>query len=139
MAQIPRNLPAAAPTNVPSGRLQGGPRSVATADASPIDELSPQDSVLFNDALLYQEEQAADRRGGDRSRGNPVIEYAGTAQTFAAVFEEGNAAGSGGDVQRTRSRGFANLVARAINTYETNVRVIQGTAPQLGSNLSLTL
>ncbi len=139
MAQIPRNLPLTAPTNVTSGRLQGGPRSVATADAGPIEELNPQDSVLFNDALLYQEDETTDRRRRNSVPGNTIVEHAGTSQTFAAMFEEGNASGTGGNVQIVRSKGFANLVSRAINTYEANVRVIQGTDEPLGSTLSMTL
>lgn len=137
MAQIPRNLPAAAPTNVTSGRLQGGVRSVASSDSAPIEELNAQDSVLFNDALLYQEEDDANRKRRNGQR-DAIVEYAGTSQTFAAVFEESNARGTG-DVQQVRSRGFANLVARAINIYEANVRVIQGTEQQRGANLSMTL
>jgi hypothetical protein len=138
MAQIPRNLPPTAPTNVSAGRLQGGSRSVATADSTPVEGASPQDGVLFNDALLYQEDTAFDRQSRERSQGNVPLENAGTSQTFAAIFEDTGASG-GRDVQAARSRGFANIVARAINIYETNVRVIQGSAHPRGSTLSVSL
>jgi|SaaInl4_150m_RNA_FD_contig_21_1656906_length_598_multi_4_in_0_out_0_1 hypothetical protein len=139
MAQIPKNLPASTATSVTSGRLQGGVRSVASSDSSPIQELSSQESVLFNDALLYQEEDEPNRRRRHSSARDPLIEYAGSTQTFAAVFEESNARGTGGNVQQVKSKGFAGLMVRAINVYEENVRVIQGTSEQRGTNLSMTL
>lgn len=113
-------------------------RSVASSDSAPVQELSPQDSILFNDALLYQEQDAASRRRRHSQR-DAGIEYAGSSQTFAAVFEESNSRGTGTSVQQARSKGFANLVARAINIYETNVRVIQGSDIARGTNLSLML
>jgi hypothetical protein len=137
MAQIPRNLPSTVPTSVPAGRLQGGPRSVASSDASQIEATNAQDGVLFNDALLFQDRETTERRGSDNSQGNHLVEYAGSSQTFASIFED-TAASSGG-VQKARSKGFANLVARAITTYETNVEIIHGTTDPRGSTLSLTL
>lgn len=137
MAQIPRTLPPTAPANVTSGRLQGGPRTVASADASPIEETSAQEGVLFNDALLFQDEELADHRRRDSSNGAPLVEYAGSSQTFAAIFE--NSEATTGNAQQVRSRGFANLVARAIDVYETNVKIIHGTTEPRGSTLSLTL
>jgi len=140
MAQIPRSLPATAPTNVTSGRLQGGPRSVASADASPIEETRTQTGVLFNDALLFQDDDTAHSRERGNSQGNNnLVEYAGSSQTFASIFQEGNSTGSAGNVQTVRSKGFANLVTRAINIYETNVQVIHGTTEPRGTTLSMTL
>ncbi|MBC8268176.1 MAG: hypothetical protein H8E36_05465 [Rhodospirillaceae bacterium] len=137
MAQIPRTLPSAVPTNVTAGRLQGGPRSVASADSAQIEATNAQDGVLFNDALLFQDRETTDRRGGDNSQGNHRVEYAGSSQTFASIFED--TAASSGSVQKARSKGFANLIARAITTYETNVQVIHGTTDPRGTTLSLTL
>lgn len=139
MAQIPRTLPPALPSNVPAGRLQGGPRSVASADSAPVEAANAQDGVLFNDALLFQDGDPYNRRGRENGQGNKVAEYAGSSQTFASIFEKGNATGVSNDVQKSRSRGFASLIARAISTYETNVRVIQGATEPRGSSISLTL
>jgi len=139
MAQIPKNLPPSLPANVTSGRLQGGPRSVASANATPVEGANAQDGVLFNDALLFQDKDTFDHGRSDNSQGHQLIEHAGSSQTFASIFEEGNASGSGGNIQKDRQKGFANVVARAINTYETNVQVIQGNVDLRGTNLSLTL
>lgn len=139
MAQIPRTLSPTAPTNVTSGRLPGGPRSVATADAAPVESLNQQEAILFNDALLYQEE----RDNGERRQRAPqqdiIVDHAGSTQAFAAIFEDGNAAGAREFTQRSSGKGVSNVMARAINTYEANVRVIHGTADPRGTNLSLTL
>jgi len=139
MAQIPKNLPPTAPTTVSSGRLHGGLRTVASLDASPVEETSSidQDGVLFNDALLYQRDDQTDQRRGNNQQAVNIIEHAGSSQTFATIFENSDA--TSGDVQRARSKGFANLVSRAINTYENNVRIIHGTGDPRGSNLSMTL
>ena len=139
MAQIPKNLPPTAPTTVSSGRLHGGLRTVSSSDATPVEETRSidQDGVLFNNALLYQQEDQTEQRRGNNPQASSIVEYAGSSQTFAAIFENMDA--TSGDVQRARSKGFANLVARAINTYETNVRIIHGTAEPRGTNLSMSL
>ncbi|NQU58280.1 MAG: hypothetical protein HQ513_13670 [Rhodospirillales bacterium] len=139
MAQIPKNLPPVVSTSVSAGRLQGNSRSVASTDATPIEEANAQDGVLFNDALLFEDDKYSNRNRKDNAQGNQLIEYAGSSQTFASIFESGNATSSGGDVQRGRQKGFASLIARAINTYETNVQVIQGTIDPRGSTISMSL
>lgn len=139
MAQIPKNFPPTVQSNVLSGRLQGASRSVASSDSSAVEAVNAQDGVLFNDALMFQDHQPDNRGGNDGSQASQIIEYSGSSQTFAAIFENGNATGPDGDVQLGRSRGFANMIARAINTYETNVQIIRGTSVPRGSTLSLTL
>ena len=139
MAQIPRNLPPMGLTTVSSGRLQGGLHTVSSSDASPVEETGSigQDGVLFNDALLYQQEDQTEQRRGNNWQATVNVEYAGSTQTFVTIFE--NVDATSGEVQRGRSKGVANLVARAIDTYETNVRLIHGTAVPRGTHLSMTL
>lgn len=139
MAQIPRSLPPTVPANVTAARLPGAPRSVASIDAAPIEETTQQETVLFNDALLYQEERATDERRRRNAQPDIRVEYAGSAQAFAAMFEGVNGDGGGELVPRIRSRDGKTMIAKAINTYETNVRVIHGTADLRGTNLSMTL
>ena len=139
MAQILRNLPPLVSTTVSSGRLQGGLHTVSSSDASPLEETGSisQEGVLFDDALLYQQEdQTRQSRGGGR-QASAFVEYAGSSKTFATIFEDVDA--RSGEVQTARSKGFANLVARAINTYETNIQLIHGSATPRGANLSLRL
>ena len=139
MAQIPRNIPAFVSTNVYSGRLQGGLHTVSSSDINPVEETGSiaQDSVLFNDALLYQQE---DQTNYSRSRGRQVsafVDYAGSTQMFANIFEDVDFRSD--RVQSTRSKGLANLVARAIDTYESNILLISGKNLPRGAKLSLRL
>jgi hypothetical protein len=139
MAQIPRNVPPIISTTVSSGRLQGGLHTVSSSDASPVEETGSigQDSVLFNDALLYQQEDQTKHGQGKGREASVSIEYAGSSQMFANIFEDVDH--RNGEVQTARSKGFANLVARAIDVYETNIQLIKGTATPRGTNLSLRL
>ena len=139
MAQIPRNLPPTAPTIVSSGRLQGGLRTITGAEISPVEETGSvgQDGVLFNDALLRQHENNNQNWLNNHRQANKFVDYAGSSQTFANIFEANETASRA--VQKTRSKGFTNLVARAVKTYEENVRIIQGKADLRGTNLSITL
>jgi len=139
MAQIPKNIPPSLPSNVTAGRLQGGPRSVASGDGTPVEATNAQDGVLFNDALLFQDSEPHNNARGGNSQAGHFIEYAGSTQTFASIFQDGNATSTGGDVQNSRKRGFTSLIARAINTYEKNVQVIQGNTDPRGSTISMSL
>ena len=139
MAQISRNLPPLVTTAVSSGRLQGGLHTISSSDITPVEETGSiaQDSVLFNDTLLYQQE---DQTKHGRSGGRQVtsfVDYAGSSQMFANIFEDVGSGSNG--IQTGRSRGFANLVARAINTYETNMLIIRGTDSPRGANLNFRL
>ncbi len=119
--------------------MQGGPRSVASGDGTPVEATNAQDGVLFNDALLFQDDKPHNNGRGNKSQAGRLIEYAGSSQTFASIFQDGNATGTGGDVQNSRKRSFSSLIARAINTYEKNVQVIQGNSDPRGSTISMSL
>lgn len=132
-------MPLAVPTNVTAGRLQGGPRSVAQAEMAPIEDVAAQDGVLFNDALLFQEDNARyHRRRGDPQAGR-VVEYAASTQAFVSIFEDSATPTAAGDVRNSRSRGLSNLISRAINTYEANDQIIHGPNDKRGATLSLVL
>jgi hypothetical protein len=139
MAQILRNLPPMTTATVPSGRLQGGLHTVSSSDSSPVEETASigQDGVLFNDALLQQQEDQTKYSRGNNRQLAAIVEYAGSSQTFATIFE--NVDATSGEGQRARSKGFANLVTRAIDIYEANVRLIHGTDVPRGTNLSMSL
>ena len=139
MAQIPRTLPVASPTNVSSTRLPGGLRTTGSTDARPVEGVNPQEMVLFNEALLYQEKEPTNNPRHEQSRNGPPLEYAGSTQAFAAMFEEGHSPSVAPKPRGSRPRGYTTIVARAINTYENNVRVVQGLANQRGEHVSMTL
>ena len=139
MAQIPRNFPPLVSTTVSSGRLQGGLHTISSSDASPVEETGSigHDGILFNDALLYQQEDQTKQGRGKTRKATAFVDYASSSQAFANIFEDVEARSV--EVQRARSKGFSNLLARAIDVYETNMKLIQGTATPRGTNLSLRL
>ena len=139
MAQIPRNLPPLVSTTVTPGRLQGGLHTISSSDISPVEETGSiaQDSVLFNDALLYQQDDQTEHRRGRSRQVSNFVDYAGSSQMFANIFEDVNATGE--RIQTNRSKRFANLVARAIDTYETNLLIIRGADFPRGTKISMRL
>ena len=139
MAQIPRNLPPLVSTSVTPGRLQGGLHTISSSDITPVEETGSiaQDSVLFNDALLYHQEDKTDHRRGSGRQVSNFVDYAGSSQMFANIFEDGEARSD--RVQTSRSERFPNLVARAIDIYETNILIIRGTDFPRGAKLSMRL
>jgi len=61
------------------------------------------------------------------------------SQAFAALREYDNQSGRGAFGGEGEARVFPGLVAKAINTYENNERVIHGNNPVLGTEVSVTL
>ena len=120
-------------------RLQGGDGGLAIAHVQAavggVEEI--EEGVLFNDALLYQQEDQTKQGQGRGRQASVSIEYAGSSQMFANIFEDVDE--RSGEVQKARSKGFANFVAHAIDVYETNIQLIQGIATPRGTNLSLRL
>jgi len=139
MAQVPRTLPPAALTTVQAGRLPGSPRAVATLDTTPVEELSPQGGVSFNSSLLFQDEETNNQQHPQGQTGKGMIEYAGGSQTFATIFEEVNPSGSDDEEAPVRARSYSGYVARAIDIYENNIRIINGSNNQRGGSLSMNL
>jgi len=113
---------------------------------SPIDEASPGAGLVFDTAVAFgfQEHDpnnTSEQRHSDR-RQNPLINGLVNApsQSFAAMLEENESVDGFTPVNEPgRIRKFANVVAKAIQTYETNAIIISGNAPKAGRELSLNL
>lgn len=119
-------------------------RSIANVDGAPIEELSPKIGAHLDDgAQLFQEFGQGGRGGAGKGHQVPkggVGSFEATSQAFAAFLEFEAGPENAGD---TRVSGggsrFAGLLAKAINTYETNARVISGAITPKGTALSLSL
>ncbi len=118
-------------------------RNTANVDGAPIEELSPKlGAHLDDDAELFQE--YGEGRGGAGKGRQPreprLGTFQATSQAFAAFLEFETGPDRGGDTRISGGASrFAGLVAKAINTYETNARVISGGITPKGSSLSLSL
>ena len=144
MAQVARTAPSPPASAVSGGRLAPSARSIANVDGAPIEELSPKIGAHLDDgAQLFQEFGHGGRGGAGKGRHVPQNgsgSFDATSQAFAAFIEFEAGPENGGD-NRINGGGsrFAGLLAKAINTYETNARVISGSLTPKGSALSLSL
>lgn len=60
------------------------------------------------------------------------------SQTFAAILEAGD--GAAGNAARTNTtRHFQGILSKAINTYETNAKIIHGQLEPRGTSVSMRL
>ncbi|MHA1598091.1 MAG: hypothetical protein ACTSV1_05150 [Alphaproteobacteria bacterium] len=139
MSLIPRTAPPTVPTSVTQSRSPAGPRQLSGSDLSPIEETSPQGGIDFANSHVFKDEQAGDNRRQDRPRNRNLVEYSGSSQTFASIFEEVNQGGTPEDVKRGKNKSFAGLLARAINVYEATSRTIHGQNETRGTTVSLNL
>ncbi len=140
MTQVVKVAPTTA-TAVASGRMAAGARNVAVVDPTAVEEMNAGVGVSFNDASFLSHDFAHRHSNeGDQHSGGQGGGFNTPSRDFAAMiaFQEN----AGDPNQRgviTRSQGFAGLVAKAIQIYETNAKVISGDYNILGTSLSITL
>ncbi len=145
MVLIPRAVPAHAPANATNTRL-GPPSRVVSYAGNSVEELSEGTSVSFEGAAFGFRQEAPssfDRNGGQEQQ--PPRYHSGRinapSQTFAALLETPETAGGGnrnaaGDGPAAP---FPGVVARAIEIYETNAKIVGGEGNILGTSVSLVL
>lgn len=141
MAQIGRTTPASATTAIAANRPTAGASNVASVTRSPIEALNPKLGTSLADAFLFHAYQNDNQSPPDHHTGETGGGLVrSTSQAFAAFleFDAGQDVGA-----ESGSRGgmtsFAGVLARAIDTYETNARVISGSDVPRGSTLSVSL
>ena len=127
--------------NVTGGRMSAGARNMAAVDPGPISELNPGFGVFYNDAMLRFQDYG--RGAGDR-RHAPQLPNAQRFDTpseaFAQVYEESQQSGDvGRPLEGIDGPSFRGTLARAIDIYETNMRVVSGNTNVLGESLSINL
>lgn len=142
MAQVAKAVQMQVPSAVSGGRPPSGAANVASFGSAPIDELNPKLGTSLDDGSFLLHDFGRGRSPGNKEQSHhqAVGMLRATSQAFAAFLEfEGvndQTAGAGVD---GRSQGFSGLVSRAINAYETNARVVNGTEKRLGTSLSVNL
>ena len=145
MVLIPRAAPAQAPANATNVRLGPSSRVVSYAGNS-VEELPQGASVSFESAAygFRQDAPSSFDRNGSHDQHPPRHHTGGInapSQTFAALLESPETAGGGnrnaaGDGPATPLPG---VVARAIEIYETNAKIVGGESNILGTTVSLVL
>ena len=139
MAQVVKSASTGMLTPLPGGRPPAGMRSIATVESAPIEAMSPQAGVSYEDSHFLDYGQG--RRSQDRHRGpvrNPLTQGVNaTSQTFAAIFELNQGTNSGSTGGGSGAAFVAGLMSKAINIYESNAKVIAGTEAVRGSTISI--
>ncbi len=145
MVLIPRAAPVQAQATAPNARL--GPQSrVVSYAGNSVEELSGGASVSFESAAFdfRQGEASSFDRDGGREQHTPrqhIGSLNAPSQTFAALLETPETAGAGNrDAAGNGSQApLAGVVARAIQIYETNAKIVSGESNILGTSVSLVL
>ena len=112
---------------------------------SAVEETAPIIGAQFDHALTHGQEREFDRESfaeeqqPHRPSNNPGVIDA-PSEIFISLFEN-NLVGSGASGDQAESvRGFAiALMARAVDIYETNAKVISGEYDTRGTSLNFTL
>ncbi|OHC73344.1 MAG: hypothetical protein A3G18_12390 [Rhodospirillales bacterium RIFCSPLOWO2_12_FULL_58_28] len=126
---------------VPGNRAPTGLSSIASFERHPIEGISGGVGVSFNDASFRFENEKQDvddrkaRSGGNYAGGR----FNAPSQTFAAMFEVGDAFSHGTGYAAAGGRGFVGHIAKAVHVYETTSRVVHGHNNPLGASLSISL
>lgn len=120
-----------------AARLPAGMRNVASVDnLAPLEELATRVGISFQDAAFlfqgYGGENATSGGGGggrDREAGRQGLRVPGIvnapSETFAAMIEQQDGTGMGAaSLGNMLKRGVTTYLNRAIQTYETNAKVI---------------
>lgn len=143
MAQVVKTAATGAPAPPTGVRQPAGTRSVATVEATPIEEVSPKAGVSYEETGFLFQDYGQGGRFQDRARGpirNPLTHGVNaTSETFAAIFEINQVPNTGGTGSGLGSAFVAGLLSKAIDIYESNAKVIAGTEAVRGGTLSINL
>ena len=140
MTQVGKTGSAPPVAVVPGGRMVPGARGVTSTHRPEVEGISPQAGVSFDDAAFGDDDDAPpgeeDKAGGADA---PLV-FTTTTQAFAAMFDvSAPAKGPGGPARGAQSHVSAGLRSRAIETYESNTKVVSGAGPGRGRSFKMTL
>lgn len=110
-----------------------GARGVTSTDRPEVKGISPRAGVFFDDAAFGDDDHAPpgeeDKAGGPDA---PLV-FTTTTQAFAAMFDVSASA------KGAQSHASAEWRSRAIETYESNTKVVSGAGPARGGSFKLIL
>ena len=143
MALVTKAAPAA---SVVPARLPGGVRHTPAYDRGvAVEETAPIIGARFDYALTHGQEREFDRESfAEEQQPHPPSNNPGVidapSEIFVTLFEN-NLVGSGASSDQPGGvRSFAiALMARAVNIYETNAKVISGENVTRGTSFNFTL
>ena len=133
MTQVGKTGSAVPAAGVPGGRMVPGARGVTSTDRPEVEGISPQAGVSFDDAAFGDDDHAPP--GEEEKAGGPdaPLVFTTTTQAFAAMFDVSAPA------KDARFHASAGLRSQAIETYESNTKVVSGAGPARGGSFKMTL
>lgn len=141
MAQVAKT--AGAPTttaSIATARYANAAANVATVSQSAVEGSTASNSIAFNAApYSFRDERSNSFTQDNQPPPNRTPVLVAPSQTFAAIVEARSAVADAGRAGQTTGRGFHGLLSRAIYIYETNAKIIHGTADFRGGTVSIRL
>lgn len=144
MAQVTRTSAAPPATAAHSAnRASAVARTMAASDSGQIDGLNAGVTVTNREAGYNFDDfrqNDSEHREPDRRTPAHLARIDTSTETFAMVLKADNTeTDAEGRIAVRGSRGFAGLLSKAIDTYETNAKVIAGEAKVRGNTYSFVL
>ncbi len=116
-----------------------GARGVTSTDRPEVEGISAQAGVSFDDAAFSDDDHAPPGEEDKAGPDEPLF-FTTTTRAFAAMFDVSAAAkGPRGPAKGVQSHVSAGLRSRAIETYESNTKVVSGAGPARGGALRMIL
>lgn len=145
MVLIPRAAPVHAPANVANARLGPASRVVSYAGSS-VEELPEGTTVSFDSGQFGFRQDAPSSFNHNAGHEQPTPHHQtgrlnAPSQTFAAMLEfpETTDGGNRDAAGNGPATPYPGVVARAIEIYETNAKIVSGENNILGTSVSLVL
>lgn len=123
---------------VPGGRMVPGARGVTSTHRPEVEGISPQAGVSFDDAAFGDDDHAPPGEDDQAGGADAPLVFATTTHAFAAMFDV-SAPAKGRLARGAQSHVSAGLRARAIETYESNTKVVSGDGSARGWSFRMTL
>jgi len=146
MALVSKMVSASPAVATSAPRPAAGAR-VASLHSGPIEEASISTGTFFDTTPYEYRDGQTQARNDDHQTGGHQAplrrQHLGTinatSEAFASLLDSNLRGDVVDDFGNVHQKTFPNVISQAISTYELNSKVIAGTNPILGSELSLTL
>lgn len=146
MAQLPRTVPLGVTTSVGgTSRTPVVARGSSTGSSQPIGDMAGSVGVSYDEnQFQFRDYQGGNggRAGHDQSQGRGSGHLQAPTEFFVKLYDQTQTASEIEVVSTSgshRNVSFEGLLTHAINSYETNARVIHETAPTRGTSMSFQL
>jgi len=143
MAQLPR-VAAPATTAVSASHSRTVPTARSSSGASsPVEQISISTGAEFDTTPFAFQDEFRNPANDDNRQPSHKRQHYGllnaSSESFASILQAGNDEVEFDQHGDPVTRSYSGTVSKAINTYEMNSKIISGTNPVRGTEISLTL